>query len=60
MAGAEATPGLREDLVAIGRPWLRPGADMTDLSAFSDAGFDPKQFINQACAAKTSDEPLER
>jgi hypothetical protein len=33
---------------------------MTDLGAFSDAAFDPKQFINQACKAQTGDEPLER
>lgn len=33
---------------------------MTDLNAFSDAAFDPKLFINQACTGKTGDEPLER
>lgn len=33
---------------------------MTDLSAFGDAGFNPKQYINAACAARTGDEPLER
>ena len=33
---------------------------MADLSAFADAGFDPKAFINQACADKTGEEPLER
>lgn len=46
---------------------LEPGAQrggrsgaMADLSAFADAGFDPKAYINQACAGKTGEEPLER
>ncbi|KAI3425696.1 hypothetical protein D9Q98_007673 [Chlorella vulgaris] len=33
---------------------------MTDISAFGDEAFDAKAFINQACTAKTGDEPLER
>jgi hypothetical protein len=33
---------------------------MTDLSVFAEPGFDPKAWINTACAGKPQDEPLER
>jgi hypothetical protein len=33
---------------------------MKDLSVFSDSGFDPKAWINAACAGRQQDEPLER
>ncbi|GAB4818119.1 hypothetical protein N2152v2_005165 [Parachlorella kessleri] len=33
---------------------------MADLAAFGDPKFDPKAFINKACAERTGDEPIER
>ncbi|WIA41403.1 hypothetical protein OEZ86_004988 [Tetradesmus obliquus] len=33
---------------------------MTDLAAFAEEGFDPKAWINEACAGKPPTEPLER
>jgi len=33
---------------------------MGDLAALSDPKFDPKAFINKACADRTGDEPIER
>lgn len=33
---------------------------MTDLAAFEDPNFNPKRWVNEACAARTGDEPLER
>lgn len=33
---------------------------MTDLSVFAEPAFDPKAWINAACAGRAADEPLER
>lgn len=38
-----------------------PGvARAMDLSSFSSPDFDPKRFINDACANRAGDEPIER
>lgn len=33
---------------------------MTDLSAFSETSFDPKAWINDACAHRSGEESLDR
>jgi len=33
---------------------------MADISSFADEGFDPKAWVNAACASKPAEEPLER
>jgi hypothetical protein len=52
--GVRGTPG---SLRICNSPEIN---SMKDLSVFSDSGFDPKAWINAACAGRQQDEPLER